>query len=94
MVKNTLARRAIKGTAFEGLEKHFAGTTAIAVSGGDPVALAKVLTTFAGFGTSGIAWFGVGTALVWAAVAVALARRSASEGAPAGGRDAAVAAAR
>lgn len=47
VVKNTLARRAIKGTAFEALEKHFEGTTAIAVSGGDPVALAKVLTTFA-----------------------------------------------
>ena len=47
VVKNTLARRAIKGTAFEGLEKHFVGTTAIAVSEGDPVALAKVLTTFA-----------------------------------------------
>jgi large subunit ribosomal protein L10 len=47
VVKNTLARRAIKGTAFEVLEKHFAGTTAIAVSEGDPVALAKVLTTFA-----------------------------------------------
>ena len=47
VVKNTLARRAIKGTAFETLEAHFAGTTAIAVSGGDPVALAKVLTTFA-----------------------------------------------
>ena len=47
VVKNTLARRAIKGTAFESLEKHFEGTTAIAVSGGDPVALAKVLTTFA-----------------------------------------------
>lgn len=47
VVKNTLARRAIKGTAFEALEQHFEGTTAIAVSGGDPVALAKVLTTFA-----------------------------------------------
>lgn len=47
VVKNTLARRAIKGTAFEALEAHFEGTTAIAVSGGDPVALAKVLTTFA-----------------------------------------------
>jgi large subunit ribosomal protein L10 len=47
VVKNTLARRAIKGTKFEALEKHFAGTTAIAVSEGDPVALAKVLTTFA-----------------------------------------------
>jgi large subunit ribosomal protein L10 len=47
VVKNTLARRAIKGTAFETLEAHFEGTTAIAWSGGDPVALAKVLTTFA-----------------------------------------------
>ncbi len=47
VVKNTLAKRAIKGTAFEGLDEHFVGTTAIAVSGGDPVALAKVLTTFA-----------------------------------------------
>ena len=47
VVKNTLARRAIKGTVFESLEAHFVGTTAIAVSGGDPVALAKVLTTFA-----------------------------------------------
>ena len=47
VVKNTLAKRAIKGTAFESLDKHFEGTTAIAVSGGDPVALAKVLTTFA-----------------------------------------------
>ncbi|MDQ3070265.1 MAG: 50S ribosomal protein L10 [Acidobacteriota bacterium] len=47
VVKNTLARRAIKGTAFEALDVHFVGTTAIAVSGSDPVALAKVLTTFA-----------------------------------------------
>ena len=47
VVKNTLAKRAIKGTAFEGLDEHFVGTTAIAVSEGDPVALAKVLTTFA-----------------------------------------------
>lgn len=47
VVKNTLAKRAIKGTAFESLDKHFEGTTAIAVSDGDPVALAKVLTTFA-----------------------------------------------
>lgn len=47
VVKNTLAKRAIKGTAFEALDAHFAGTTAIAVSEGDPVALAKVLTTFA-----------------------------------------------
>jgi large subunit ribosomal protein L10 len=47
VVKNTLARRAIKGTSFEALTRYFEGTTAIAYSGGDPVALAKVLTTFA-----------------------------------------------
>ncbi|MGE3842648.1 MAG: 50S ribosomal protein L10 [Vicinamibacterales bacterium] len=47
VAKNTLARRAVKGTPFEELTVHFEGTTAIAWSGGDPVALAKVLTTFA-----------------------------------------------
>ena len=47
VVKNTLAKRALKGTSFEALDAHFTGTTAIAYSGDDPVALAKVLTTFA-----------------------------------------------
>jgi large subunit ribosomal protein L10 len=47
VVKNTLARRALKGTSFETLTEHFSGTTAVAYSGEDPVALAKVLTTFA-----------------------------------------------
>jgi large subunit ribosomal protein L10 len=47
VVKNTLARRALKGTAFESLEAHFQGTTAVAYTGSDPVALAKTLTTFA-----------------------------------------------
>ena len=47
VVKNTLAKRALKGTPFEPLTEHFAGTTAVAYSGDDPVALAKVLTTFA-----------------------------------------------
>ena len=47
VVKNTLARRALKGTTFEPLTDFFSGTTAVAYSGGDPVALAKVLTTFA-----------------------------------------------
>ena len=47
VVKNTLAKRAIKGTPFEGLSEHFVGPTAVAYAGGDPVALAKVLTTFA-----------------------------------------------
>jgi large subunit ribosomal protein L10 len=47
VVKNTLAKRALEGTPFEPLREHFVGTTAVAYSGGDPVALAKVLTTFA-----------------------------------------------
>jgi large subunit ribosomal protein L10 len=47
VVKNTLAKRALKGTPFESLSDHFAGTTAVAYAGADPVALAKVLTTFA-----------------------------------------------
>jgi large subunit ribosomal protein L10 len=47
VIKNTLAIRAVKGTAFEPLTEHLVGTTAIAYSGDDPVALAKVLTTFA-----------------------------------------------
>jgi large subunit ribosomal protein L10 len=47
VVKNTLARRALKGTNFESLMEFFSGTTAVAYSGEDPVALAKVLTTFA-----------------------------------------------
>jgi large subunit ribosomal protein L10 len=47
VVKNTLARRAMKGTPFESISEHFLGTTAVAYSGEDPVALAKVLTTFA-----------------------------------------------
>jgi large subunit ribosomal protein L10 len=47
VVKNTLAKRALKGTPFEPLDAHFAGTTAIAYTAKDPVALAKALTTFA-----------------------------------------------
>jgi large subunit ribosomal protein L10 len=46
VVKNTLARRASKGTSFEALEKMFEGTTAMAYTGEDAVALAKALTTF------------------------------------------------
>src|SRR5437764_11819409 len=47
VVKNTLAKRAIKGTRFEPLEKFFEGTTGVAYTSTDPVALAKTLTTFA-----------------------------------------------
>jgi large subunit ribosomal protein L10 len=47
VIKNSLAIRAVKGTPFEPLTQYLVGTTAIAYSGDDPVALAKVLTTFA-----------------------------------------------
>jgi large subunit ribosomal protein L10 len=47
VVKNTLARRALKGTSFEPLMPFFEGTTAVAYTSTDPVALAKTLTTFA-----------------------------------------------
>ncbi len=47
VIKNTLARRAVQGTPFEELSRHFEGQTAIAYTAGDPVALAKALTTFA-----------------------------------------------
>ena len=47
VVKNTLAKRALKGTRFEALTQYFEGTTAVAYTSTDPVALAKTLTTFA-----------------------------------------------
>jgi len=47
VVKNTLAKRALRGTRFEALEPFLEGGTAMAYTGGDPVALAKTLTTFA-----------------------------------------------
>jgi len=46
VVKNTLAKRAVKGTSFESLDQYFEGTTAVAYTATDPVALAKTLTTF------------------------------------------------
>ena len=46
VVKNTLARRASQGSQLASLESHFEGTTAVAYTSGDAVALAKVLTTF------------------------------------------------
>jgi large subunit ribosomal protein L10 len=46
VVKNTLAKRALKGTTFEPLAQYFEGTTAVAYTATDPVALAKTLTTF------------------------------------------------
>jgi large subunit ribosomal protein L10 len=47
VVKNTLAERAAKGTAFEVVVKDLAGRTSIAYTSGDVVALAKALTKYA-----------------------------------------------
>lgn len=47
VVKNTLARLAVEGTALEPIRDQFVGTTAIATTPDDPVATAKVLTEFA-----------------------------------------------
>ena len=47
VVKNSLAKRAAKGTKIATLEAHFAGTTAVVYTTKDPVAVAKALTTFA-----------------------------------------------
>ena len=47
VVKNTLALRAVKGTPLEQMSEHFRGATAVAYNASSPVALAKVLTTFA-----------------------------------------------
>ena len=46
VVKNTVAKRALKDTAFEGLSSHFQGPTGVALTATDPVALAKTLTAF------------------------------------------------
>jgi large subunit ribosomal protein L10 len=46
VVKNTLAKMASRGTKLAALEEHFVGTTAVAYTGADAVALAKALTTF------------------------------------------------
>ena len=47
VVKNTIAKRALKSSSLRVLEKYFEGTTAVAYTSTDPVALAKTLTTFA-----------------------------------------------
>jgi large subunit ribosomal protein L10 len=47
VVKNTIARRALKGTSFEPLAEYFQGTTAVAYTDTDPVALAKTITAYA-----------------------------------------------
>jgi len=46
VVKNTLMKLASKGTDLEKLDHYFEGPTAIAISYGDPVSLAKILSEF------------------------------------------------
>lgn len=46
VAKNTLLIRAVEETDFKGLQEHFVGTTAVAVSYGDPVTPAKVISDF------------------------------------------------
>ena len=48
VVKNTLIRRAAKDTGFGQLDEFFSGPTAVALTHGDPVALAKAMKEFAG----------------------------------------------
>ena len=47
VVKNTIAKRALKGTSFESLTTYLVGTTAFAYTATDPVLLAKTITAFA-----------------------------------------------
>src|SRR4051812_35422823 len=46
VVKNTLARRAVKDTQFEQAAESFKGVTAIAWTEGDPVVLSKAMSKF------------------------------------------------
>lgn len=46
VVKNTLARIAVKGTPYEGVTEHLKGVTAIAWTDNDPVVLSKAVTKF------------------------------------------------
>ncbi len=46
VVKNTLARIAVKGTQFEDATEYFKGVTAIAWTDGDPVVLSKAVSKF------------------------------------------------
>ena len=46
VIKNTLMRLASKGTDLEKLNDYFEGPTAIAITHGDPILLAKILSEF------------------------------------------------
>ena len=46
VVKNTLMKMASRGTDLEKLNDYFEGPTAVAISYGDPISLAKILSEF------------------------------------------------
>lgn len=46
VVKNTIARLAVKGTQYEEASEHFTGVTAIAWTENDPVVLSKTISKF------------------------------------------------
>ncbi|HEY0430021.1 MAG TPA: 50S ribosomal protein L10 [Pyrinomonadaceae bacterium] len=46
VVKNTIARLAVKGTPYENASEHFKGVTAIAWTENDPVVLSKAISKF------------------------------------------------
>jgi large subunit ribosomal protein L10 len=47
VAKNSILKRASEGGPVEGLKGHFKGTTSVAISFGDPAALAKTLVDYA-----------------------------------------------
>lgn len=47
VAKNSVLKRASEGGPIEGLKGHFKGTTSVAISFGDPAALAKTLVDYA-----------------------------------------------
>ncbi len=47
VAKNSVLKRASEGSPVEGLKGHFKGTTSVAISFGDPAALAKTLVDYA-----------------------------------------------
>lgn len=47
VAKNSILRRASEGGPIAGISRHFKGTTSVAISFGDPAALAKALVDYA-----------------------------------------------
>ena len=56
VVKNRLARIAIKDSALDGLGKHLTGPTGVAYTRHDPVSVAKALQALKDAGVAGPVW--------------------------------------